>query len=324
MISCSAQAEDGRIDRQVSFSSRTKDEILKQRAHTAEEKRAMLFSLTHAAASMSLSRDGVGVRMVTENHGAAKLYAQLASELYGLDAAISITQSEGLKARVTVVRLTGSRCRELLSDAGCFGVFEAGTPYLSIDGEDDAYVRAYIRGAFLGCGSVSDPGKSYHLEFVCRNEDFSKVLETLVCSMGIQAKRTQRKSSYVVYLKDGDEISDLITLMGGMTSTLEFEHARVLHGVANDVNRKNNFDTANMQKAARSAAQQLVDIEFIDAELGLGALPPKLREAAEARQNNPESTLAELSELIGVSKSGVNHRLTRLCDIAAELRLHGV
>lgn len=107
-----------------------------------------------------------------------------------------------------------------------------------------------------------------------------------------------------------------------MEGMLAFENARVLRNVANDLNRRSNFEDANMQKAAQAAAQQLVDIELLSRETGLANLPPKLREAAEARLNNPEATLTELAELLDIGKSGMNHRLNKLSALAEDIRLH--
>ena len=311
----------------MSFSSKTKDEITKQKIKDEAERRAVLGALTHAAGSISLSREGVGVRLVSENHNVARLYAQLANELYGLEWTISISQTEGLNARNTIVKLTGENCRKLLQDAGCIGADEQGADFLpnsnipaALVAEDETR-RAFIRGAFLGCGSITDPKKGYHLEFVCRREEFAYGLCELMYAYGINAKYTERKNNTIVYLKDGDDISDAITLVGGMNSTMEFEHARILRGVSNDLNRQRNFENANMQKAAEKAAQQLVDIELIAKEAGLNSLPPRLYAAAEARLNNPEATLNELAEMLDVSKSGINHRLNKLCEIANELRL---
>ena len=106
-----------------------------------------------------------------------------------------------------------------------------------------------------------------------------------------------------------------------MDATIEFENARLLRNVANDVNRRNNFDGANMDKAAEAAAKQLVDIELISREIGLGKLPPKLRATAEARLSNPEATLAELADMLDIGRSGVNHRLNKLTDMAAVIRM---
>ena len=115
-------------------------------------------------------------------------------------------------------------------------------------------------------------------------------------------------------------VSDFISLIGAMNSTMAFEEARVMRSVSNHINRQQNFEDANMNKAAAAAAQQLLDIEFIRLNAGLDSLPPKLRGAAELRINNPEATLSDLAEMAEISKSGLNHRLAKLSTIAQELK----
>lgn len=306
----------------MSFSSKTKDELVEGcRRGSPEEKRSLLCGITHAAGSMTLGRGAVGLQFITENDNVAALTARLGQELYGVKAEISISEKERLNAVSNVVRFTGDGATELLRDAG-YGVggeLELGSipPELV---ENEGRARVFLRGVFLGAGSVSDPKKGYHLELVCRYEQFAASLCRIMGELGIAAKYLPRKSSYVVYLKDGELVSDFITLIGAMNSTMAFEEARVMRSVSNHINRQQNFEDANMNKAAAAAAQQLLDIEFIRLNGGLEALPPKLRETAEVRINNPEATLADLAELAEISKSGLNHRLAKLSIIAQELR----
>lgn len=308
----------------MSFSSQTKDELAEScRLGSKEEKRSLLCGITHAAGSLTLGRGGMGLQYITENSSVAALTARLGRELYGVAAEASISEKERLNAVSNVVKFTGEGVRELLSDAGCGvdadGGFEPGyiPPRLT---DDEGKARAFLRGAFLGAGSVSDPNKGYHLELVCRYEGFAAALCGIMAGFGISAKYLPRKSSYVVYLKDGELVSGFITLIGAMNSTLAFEEARVMRSVSNHINRQQNFEDANMNKAAAAAARQLVDIEYIRLNAGLDSLPQKLREAAELRINNPEATLSDLAEMAGVSKSGLNHRLARLSTISQELR----
>ncbi|MEG1547730.1 MAG: DNA-binding protein WhiA [Clostridia bacterium] len=310
----------------MSFSSRTKDEAVKQRVKSRGERLALLCALTHAAGSISLSRsDGVGIRYVTENLNVARLTAQLSVELYDVVSSIAVSEHEGLKARNTIVKLTGESCKAILTDSGCLSKDDGDNistgiiPQMIITGEADR--RAFVKGVFLGCGSVTDPRKGYHLELVCRNEGFAQALEALINTFDLSAKITARKNSYAVYIKDGDAVSDFLTLIGAMNSTMEFEHVRILRGVTNNLNRQSNFENANMQKTALASAQQLVDIELIRLESGLDTLPPKLRDTAEVRINNPEASLSELADILEISRSGINHRLTKLSEMAMELRI---
>lgn len=308
----------------MSFSSQTKDELVEScKLGSTEKKRSLLCGITHAAGSMTLGRGGIGLQYITENSSVAALTVRLGRELYSVTAETSISEKERLNAVSNVVKFTGDGVRNLLNDAG-YGVdgdedFELGyiPPRLT---DDESKAKAFLRGVFLGAGSVSDPNKGYHLELVCRYEKFAATLCDIMAGLGISAKFLPRKSSYIVYLKDGELVSDFITLIGAMNSTMAFEEARVMRSVSNHINRQQNFEDANMNKAAAAAAQQLLDIEFIRLNAGLDSLPPKLRGAAELRINNPEATLSDLAEMAEISKSGLNHRLAKLSTIAQELK----
>ena len=308
----------------MSFSSQTKDELVEScKLGSTEEKRSLLCGITRAAGSMTLGRGGIVLQYITENCSVAALTVRLGRELYRVTAETSISEKERLNAVSNVVKFTGDGVRNLLNDAG-YGVdgdedFELGyiPPRLT---DDESKAKAFLRGVFLGAGSVSDPNKGYHLELVCSYEKFAATLCDIMAGLGISAKFLPRKSSYIVYLKDGELVSDFITLIGAMNSTMAFEEARVMRSVSNHINRQQNFEDANMNKAAAAAAQQLLDIEFIRLNAGLDSLPPKLRGAAELRINNPEATLSDLAEMAEISKSGLNHRLAKLSTIAQELK----
>ncbi len=294
------------------------------RMRNKSEKHALLCALTHAAGFMTLGR-GVGIRYITENSETGRLAAELAVELYGVQSMVSLSRQERLKANSTIVTLAGSGCIKLLEDAGCIlresddELVIGHIPEILLSNDTDR--RCFLRGVFLGAGSVSDPKKGYHLELVCKYEPFAQGLCELLDRYEIHAKYLPRKGGYVVYLKEGNLVSDFLALIGAMSSTLAFEEARIIRSVNNNVNRINNFDDANMNKAAAAAAQQSLDIELIRMNGEWERLPAKLKEAAELRLNNPEATLMELAEMAGVSKSGLNHRLAKLSNLAEELRL---
>ncbi|MBR1478539.1 MAG: DNA-binding protein WhiA [Lachnospiraceae bacterium] len=186
--------------------------------------------------------------------------------------------------------------------------------------------RAYLRGAFLAVGSISDPKKGYHMEFVCEREALAKQLIELMSGFGIEAKTVLRKKYNVVYLKEGESIVDVLNICEAHRSLMELENIRILKDVSNSVNRKVNCETANIKKTVNAAGRQIDDIRYIQENYGFERLPEHLREMAEIRLDNPDATLAELSGLLSgnVSKSGVNHRLRRLSEIADSQRLHSL
>ena len=185
--------------------------------------------------------------------------------------------------------------------------------------------RSYLRGAFLGGGSVSRPEGEYHLELVTGNRDFAKTLVRLLKTFGLPARLTDRKQDYVVYLKDGDAITSFLRIIGASSALFTFENVRVVKDMRNQVNRLVNCETANLQKTVNAAVRQAESINRIVALTGLDKLPPSLREAAELRLAYPEATLQELVDLAGgrVGKSGMNHRLRKLEQIARDLTREG-
>lgn len=182
--------------------------------------------------------------------------------------------------------------------------------------------RAFLRGAYLCIGSMSNPGKSYHLEFDCIREERAKLLQRLIADFDIPAKIARRKKYYVVYVKEGSAICDMLNIMGAHVSLMDFENHRIVKEVRNSVNRKVNCETANITKTVNAAAAQVRDIELIREVYGFGKLPETLREIAELRLEYQEATLQELGELLipPVGKSGVNHRLRKLGLIAESIR----
>ena len=182
--------------------------------------------------------------------------------------------------------------------------------------------RAYIRGAFLAAGSVSDPSKSYHFEIVCDKEEQAEHLKDMINSFGMDAKIVKRKKMYVVYLKEGSQIVDILNVMEAHVSLMELENVRIMKEMRNSVNRKVNCETANINKTVSAAVRQLEDIAYIRDTLGFDKLPEGLKDVALTRLENPEVALKELGGLLEhpVGKSGVNHRLRRLSEIADKLR----
>ena len=182
--------------------------------------------------------------------------------------------------------------------------------------------RAFIRGAFLAAGSISDPEKFYHFEIACATEAKAKQIQGLIFSMGIEAKIVQRKKYFVVYIKEGSQIVDILNVMEAPVALMELENIRILKEMRGSVNRQVNCETANINKTVSAAVKQMEDIIYIRDTAGLDSLPETLREIAELRLARPEATLKELGEALDppVGKSGVNHRLRKLGNMAEVLR----
>jgi hypothetical protein len=182
--------------------------------------------------------------------------------------------------------------------------------------------RAFIRGAFLSSGSISDPEKFYHFEIVCATEQKAGQLKDIIATFGLEAKIVKRKRYFVVYIKEGNQIVDILNVMEAPVALMELENIRILKDMRNSVNRQVNCETANINKTVSAAVKQIEDISYIRDTIGLDNLPDNLREIARERLERPEATLKELGEALDppVGKSGVNHRLRKLCDLAGRLR----
>ena len=181
--------------------------------------------------------------------------------------------------------------------------------------------RAFLRGAFLASGSISDPEKSYHFEIVCQHPEHAKLIQELLESFELDAKIVQRKKYYITYLKEGAQIVDALNVMGAYVALMNLENVRILKEMRGSVNRIVNCETANINKVVGAACRQVEDIRYIQRRIGLDELPPALREMALLRLEYPDTSLKDLGELCDppVGKSGVNHRLRKLGELAKKL-----
>lgn len=182
--------------------------------------------------------------------------------------------------------------------------------------------RAYLRGAFIACGSISNPEKDYHLEFVADDDKRAQLITEAMSFFDIEAKIIHRKQHSVVYLKDGESIVDILNIMEAHVCLMELENIRILKDMRNTVNRRANCEVANIDKTVRAAGRQVEDIIYLRDTIGLDSLNEDLRATAVLRLENPESSLSELGAMHAkpVGRSGVNHRLQKLSDMAARLR----
>jgi hypothetical protein len=182
--------------------------------------------------------------------------------------------------------------------------------------------RAFLRGAFLCVGSISDPEKGYHLEFVCDRRSQAEQLQSILQEFQIEAKIIKRKKYDVVYMKEGSAIVDLLNVMEAHVSLMNLENLRIVKEMRNSINRRVNCETANISKTVTAASKQIEDILLIRDKYGFENLPENLRQMAEVRLEYPDAALKELGNYLepAVGKSGVNHRLRRLSEIADTIR----
>lgn len=182
--------------------------------------------------------------------------------------------------------------------------------------------RAFLRGAFLSIGSMSNPEKGYHLEFVCSDTEQAGQLVEILLVYEIKARIVARKKYQVVYIKESEEISTLLNVIGAHVSMMKLENLRILKDMRNAINRKVNCEAANITKTVNAATKQIDDIQYIKEHYGFDNLAKNLRQIAELRLEYPDATLKELGQFLtpNVGKSGVNHRLRKLSELAGQLR----
>lgn len=188
--------------------------------------------------------------------------------------------------------------------------------------QDEQLARLYIREAFIKSGSMSNPNKKYHLEITFKTKKKAEEMKQLLENFNIHARIIKREKEYMLYIKEGEEISNFLALIGANTSVIKFEEVRVLKETRNDINRLVNCETANLNKTINAAVKQIEDIKLIKRKHQFNSLPENLQEIANLRIENPDVSLIELGKMLSepIGKSGVNHRLKKLSSIAEELR----
>ena len=272
----------------------------------------------------------VSLRIVTENAAIARKLFSLLKGLYGLNIAIMVKRNKHLKKNNSyILEITAAMGAEkVLQETGVLtrernnGVeLNYGVP--AGVAQRRCCTRAYLRGAFLGGGSVSNPEKAYHLEFVTESSQHAEDLKELINGFGLNSKIVERKGSFVVYVKEGEQIVDLLNIMGAYSALLKFENTRIYKDMRNNVNRIVNCETANLTKIINASVKQIENIEYIRDTVGLGSLPPNLREIAELRLSYPDASLKELGQMLTppLGKSGINHRFRRIQELAESIRL---
>lgn len=314
----------------MSFSANTKNELARIEP---ERKCCMLAEIAgfiRLCGTITLSGGGkLNVKLITENPAVARHFKKLIKDYFGANANLIIAQTSMLKKGhfYELIIDAGMNADQILRETGILLVRE-GCNYIS-DGiysdliKTKCCKRAYLRGVFLGAGTISDPEKGYHLEIVCNSEVLSNDVKKLVNSFGLRSKIVVRKKSYVVYIKEAEQIIDLLNILGAHGQLLDFENIRIVKEMRNKTNRISNCDSANLDKTINASAKQMESIRLIEETRGLASLPDKLQEAARLRLENPESSLMELAEMLDppIGKSGINHRFKKIDEIADKIRL---
>lgn len=306
----------------MSFSSRVKEELSRQIGSARHCQIAETAAIFCMCGKVQTDEDGgfrIAVRI--ENPMVAKKFTQLLRKSFDIVPEISL--------RGEIHTIVVSRAEDVFRILQAMKlVDEKGYPEKREDFISSMVVqssccrRAFIRGAFLAGGSISNPEKSYHLEIVCASAGKAAQLQGMIASFGIEAKIVLRKKYHVLYIKEGSQIVDMLGVMEAHVSLMDLENVRILREMRGTVNRKVNCETANINKTVSAAVEQINDILYIRSKIGFDKLPEGLEEIALARLEQPEATLKELGDSLvpPVGKSGVNHRLRKLKELAGALR----
>ncbi|NLG92334.1 MAG: DNA-binding protein WhiA [Clostridiales bacterium] len=305
----------------MSFSSDTKIELCKETPRDSCCRKAECYGLLLFARAFS----DHAITLTTESGAAAHLAAQLTAETIGVivDISASMLRRKERKSSFTV-SVNGSEQRSAVLAFFGHNQKEINLRINHSNMEGDCCASAFLRGAFLSCGTVTDPNKDYRIEFIVPFMNLARDLSAFISGMyalDLQPGLLNRKGSFVVYVKGSERVADLLTYMGAGNAAMALMQTKMLKEVRNNVNRKTNFETANIDKTASAAAAQIIAIEKIIKTTGLDALPEELREIADLRYRNPEMSLRELGGALSepLSRSGAHHRLPRIVDIARSL-----
>lgn len=307
----------------MSFAAQTKKELTQIESDDCCEK-AELSALIRMNGSVQITNQRVVLDVSTENAAIARRIYSLIKKRFQVHTELLVRKKMRLKKNNVYIVRVPQQVQAILSELMIVSEgfqFTTGIDKRIVRGS--CCKRAYLRGAFLAGGSVNNPeGSSYHLEIASMYEEHCHSLVNLANKFDLNARCIERKKGYIFYIKEGEKIIELLSLIGAHHALLRFEDVRIMKDMRNSVNRLVNCETANLNKTIGAAVRQIENIRFLEKEVGLGNLPEKLREVAEIRLKNPEINLKEVGDMLkgSVSKSGVNHRLRKIDEMAEKLR----
>jgi DNA-binding protein WhiA len=307
----------------LSFAARTKKELTMIEADACCEK-AELSALIRMNGAVQLTNQRVVLDISTENAAIARRIYTLIKKKFQIHTELLVRKKMRLKKNNVYIVRVPNQVQDILKQ---LHIVSEGFQFTSgIEKgilRSNCCKRAYLRGAFLAGGSVNNPeGSSYHLEIACMYEEHCHALCELANRFDLNARCIERKKGFIFYIKEGEKIIELLNIIGAHQALLKFEDVRIMRDMRNSVNRIVNCETANLNKTIDAAVRQIDNIKLLQKEIGLENLPDKLREVAEIRLQHPDINLKEVGEMLKgtVSKSGVNHRLRKIDQMADKIR----
>jgi DNA-binding protein WhiA len=310
----------------ISFSEKTKNELARIIPEDRCCQMAELAGLVRMDGTILISaKNQIGLELSTENAAVARKVLRLAKLIFNVETELKVKRKNRLKKNnIYLLKIPPqNKVKEILR---VLGITQEGfliNPKVSTSvTRKKCCRRSYLRGVFLGAGSVNDPESTYHLEIITTSEIYAQSLVELINKFGLDPKISTRKNWYVVYLKESEQIVNFLNIIEAHTALLTFESTRIQKDMRNKVNRLVNCETANLTKTINAAFRQRENIELIANTLGVENLPLGLRQVAEIRLEHPDISLKELGEMLDppLSKSGINHRMRKIEKIAENIR----
>lgn len=299
-----------KINDSISYAAGVREEIYMLRPSRGAHYLAFRYGLL----MMGKRFDERVISISTEHITVSKLYGFAIKDTVGTRAAFT-EQKTPRGNTLYSVALTDP---ELISSLMKAFSHENGIPNRSLMEGDE--LPRFLAGAFLACGTISDPSKGYHMEFLPPDDEASDLLFEILSTVGYPPKSTVRRGQTVLYYKESEPIEDILAMIGAVKSSLSLMELKIYKDLRNRANRATNCETANIDKLVRTASKQLADIEYLEEKGLIDTLSPELKELAKLRVKNPDASLSELAALSGVSRSGVNHRLKRIEQYAEAAR----
>lgn len=313
----------------MSFSRDIKEELSKHIPSARHCQIAEIAAIISLCGKISVNEKNQHfIKIVTENLTVARKYFMLIKETFQGDIQIQVRRNHYLKrssSYMLVIRdsqmsMKILKATKLINQQG--DIVEEMSIVSNRVMQNTCCKRAFIRGAFLAAGSMSDPEKTYHFEIITTTKEKATQLRDLIRFFEVDAKIVKRKKYFVVYVKDGSQIVDVLNIMEAHKALMDLENVRILKEMRNSINRQVNCEAANINKTVTAASKQLEDIRYIQNTVGFSDLSPGLEEIARLRMEHPDASLKELGNMLStpIGKSGVNHRLRKLSIIADSLR----
>lgn len=307
----------------MSFAAGVKKELTHLEVHR-EHAKAELAALIRMNGTVSLVDKKFILNVHSENAAIARRIYVLLKDHFKVESELLVRRKMKLKKNnVYIVRLKQGT-KEVLADLSIMDdMLYQGHVSKEIS-ENTQKTKSYLRGAFLAGGSVNNPETSrYHLEIYSSYEEHNEDICWMMNQFGLNARTIGRRNGFITYLKEAEKIADFLALIGATNAMLKFEDIRIVRDMRNSVNRLVNCENANLNKTIDAASKQIENIEYLDQVIGLESLPEKLKEIAVLRLEHPDVTLKELGDLVPsgkISKSGINHRLRKLNEMAEKNR----